>query len=912
MISHLVKFLVAATATLLFSNGSLFATNIYDRVRNINPNVTQTYTITDSQAAGQFVYRATNPRGLSDDGGLVLKSAVATGIWLRRVENTPENPINLDWFFLRSGADLTPYLKNLKKRFAPRSDTTKVALSIKLPNIETAKISYLDWRDLKSLHLLEPDQPLRIQRINTLDYRPRPLIRIEKKGRTFRPLDDRILSLEDVNNVVIGGVHLNVTFVGLHTGIGATSGVKRNTLYKGVNIGLGVHGLIELNQRVNGAEVDLRINTRNARSAGVRLWGTGEAKKADKIQRLWVAGHHFNSGVNIGGGVAWAHLDEVYVSDPYGVGYGFTDLGANPGSRKNINGQWAQRGRGVWMLNLKRLTGRIRLQFGGCRWFMSNVDQIGRSQEAPFWITSINHHVSGGGSGVANAPDWTRIGPDDPKLHHRGVQMGDQQQGHTGKMDHIGSPGDVRTGQDVAKRNSPHHWTRFLRTTEGDFDWYPDTGHADGMHFPSYSTILEATTENPEGRNYSNDFVHLQAGNSKAGINIALLGRKKIGDKKKPALLLPDSSRNHTIVGIDGMPNDSISLSDKYHTLRRGDWGDVQVGISRFYFDPDYPIPTSDITIKDLKVRREIDVGSNVKRLKVSNVNFAGDRFRIMTIGQGSEVQLNNCRLPLHALIEGDKKGTLIINGVQEDLPFTTELSDRNLISNGSFENDGDRGWNLGVGDFEIKDGVLRKNVGGYSVAGYRFEKFQPHTDYEVSFFVKSLSGSPSVGIGSRSGTIAIVKSGLNTVIIKSGDAERGGLRFFAARRSQIELDDISVRRLPYNFVKDTEEGWTLTGFEIENGVLQLKPDRKGQAIAEYDTPEFETSTDYLVRFEVVELEGDSSVEIRNSSRMAKIDRTGAWAIPILSGTVEHIGLRFVVPNLSSLKLKNIRVHPVN
>ena len=543
-----IGLIVIPCLALLFSNGLLDAANVYDQVRNANPNKVQTYTISKGQGAGEFVYFPTNPEGLVDDGGIILKSNVkAGGVWIRKVYNTAADPVNLDWFFLKAGVDLTPHLEHLKSQFAPEYNRKTNALFIKLPNIPNAKISHLDWRDLKTLHLLEPDQPISIQRIDTLDVSPRPLINVNGSNIA---IDDRIINLRDVNDVLIGGSRLNVTFRGLHSGIGPRSGIKRSMVdASGTPIGRRVHALVEVRQHKDGSKVDLSFNTRNTRSVGIHVWGTEGSRIANKIRKLNVAGRHFNSGVTINGGVSWAHLENIYVSDPYGVGYGFTDRSADPA--KNFNNDWAQIGKGVWMVSLKRVTGRFRLQFGGCRWFMSNVDQIGISQEDPLWITSINHHVSGGGPRGENEPDWVQIGSGDPALKHRGAQIGDKQQGQTGKMDHIGSPGNTSTGRNVLQRFPPHHWTRFLRTTEGDLDWYPNEGHSGGKHFPTYSTTLEATAEGKT--NYINDFVHLQVGNAAANVNVALLGKRKLSGG-------PDQSRNHTIVGMEGMPNEAISL----------------------------------------------------------------------------------------------------------------------------------------------------------------------------------------------------------------------------------------------------------------------------------------------------------------------------------------------------------------
>ncbi len=868
-----------------FSTGSPFANgDIYNQVRNAD--IGQAYPVTYEQEIWVFNYSATDPYGAGDDGGIVLESNMGDGYWVRSVANTAQDPIDLNWFFLAAETDLTPLLQRLKNQFAPGSDGQD-KLYIRLPDIGEARIRHLDWRDLRVLHLLEPANPIKISRIRTLENIPTPRIQFEiSSGPVERDVDDRILNLESVNEVVIGGSKLNVTFNGNHTGIGRFAGVKTVDTLVG-------HGLIELEQRTNNATIDLDFNTRNTRSVGIRVWGD-DGRSVNQSVFLDVAGSHWNSGVNINGGVGEAHFTDLYIADPYGVGYGFndnrTESGAFVGFPDNFNQEFEQQSKGLWMLLLKRASGRVRLQYGGIRWFMASVQNIGNSQEDPLWISIINHHVSG-------IP-----GPGDPPMDFTETRIGDRQQGHTGKIDHIGQVTNGGTGTQPPHRDTTD-WSRFLKITEGDLDWYPDDGgHMGGQHFPSASATLEASGEGVQ--NFVNDHVHLQVGNNQAVVDVALLGRPA---SQLSGTNYPDLSRNHTIVGIEGMPNESIFLSDLNQTLMGGDWANLLIGVSGFDAAPHGRIPTSDITVKDLNVRREIIVGDNVEELKVTNVNFEGEVFNVARIGEGSKLELFNPQFPDCGKIDGD--GVLEIDGVERELPFLIDVSEKEIIENGNFDDNDDSGWTL-TGVSMVDGEELVKGFGGWSIAEFDSYEFEPNTTYEVTFDVLSLggTGSPVVNIGAAFGT-PIRETGFNRILIKSGTKAHIGLRFSASGHTQYVIDNISVRRSIIDngdFDNDDDSGWLLTGdCDVQNE--QLIKEVGAWSIAEYDSIEFEPNAIYEVSFNVTSLTGSALVNI-GASFGTPIRETGHNSFLIKSGTKAHIGLRFSASGRTAYAIDDISV----
>jgi len=526
---------------------------------------------------------------------------------------------------------------------------------------------------------------------------------------------------------------------------------------------------------------------------------------------------------------------------------------------------------------------------------MSNVEYLGTGPKDPLWITSLNHHVSG-----TLPEDPHPDAPTDPKLVNQGVKIGENQQGHTGKMDSLGGA-----------PSNPNK--RFLRTTEGDFEWYPLRGHLDGKHFPTYSTTLEASAEGKN--NYRNDSVHLQVGNNKSLVITALLGRtaSELSNSNEP-----DYSRNHTIVGLEGMPNKAVSLSDTGHQLIGGDWGKVDVGTRSFYGGARGKIPTSDIEIRDLTVRRELRVGNNVTDLRVSDVIFAGEQFNIATIGKGSTLTLTNPQFPDCAKIDGD--GVLILDGVEKKLPYMIDPGSELIEIDGEFNDD--ENWRL-RGVCEVEKGQLSKGPGPWSIAEFDSKKFEPNTESEVTFNVRSLGGIevPLLNIGAPRGK-PIERKGLNKIVVKSGIDSRIGLRFSASSRAEFVIDDVNVQRFrrDYNFVKNGEfidnEGWRLAGdCKISEGVLEKKGDRLG--LANYQTREFEPEQTYMVEFDVLQFQGPAipTVHIMNTNNTGggePINGVGHYSIPVQSGKVAHSGLWFTFHGRSKIKIDNVKVrHPM-
>ncbi len=343
--------------------------------------------------------------------------------------------IDLGSFGLADGDDITDVLITIAKEYAPK-------VSVKLPSgITELKSRYIDFSDynVRDFFLYEPSTPLRIKQVAEGD----------KKNILFR--------FENYDRIYIGGPKHNITFVGTHKGI---KGGHNSKLW-----GVKGEGLLHFNydQEPDGHFLSFHANVRDSRVFGIRHNG---AHKKRIVERVTISGKFENSGISMNSGYQHLHLDDVWITDPYGVTLGWD------GTDKKKNNAWHslpihwEIARGLIITYAEKITGGAILEYGLPSWFISTVPQIGESEEEPFRI---------GYKDIGYAPDGTKISS------HGFLDTG-------GKVDSLGP--------------NPNDLPRFVKFYELD--------HQFGFG-PRHSVILEATSEDGDnGYLYKNEGLNIE------------------------------------------------------------------------------------------------------------------------------------------------------------------------------------------------------------------------------------------------------------------------------------------------------------------------------------------------------------------------------------------------------------------
>ncbi len=106
---------------------------------------------------GDFVFTTTDPFMLGEDGGTVIKAA--NGWWVRQFAHTQTEPIELDWFQLCEGANITSLLERLR-------DTHGAAkhLHVRAPSVPmTLRLGFVSFAEWKTFSFLESDAAVAIK-----------------------------------------------------------------------------------------------------------------------------------------------------------------------------------------------------------------------------------------------------------------------------------------------------------------------------------------------------------------------------------------------------------------------------------------------------------------------------------------------------------------------------------------------------------------------------------------------------------------------------------------------------------------------------------------------------------------------------------------------------------------------------
>jgi hypothetical protein len=281
----------------------------YADLRQASGSAGQTINLQGQKITGKFAWRQDDPYGQGDDGGIVIRGI--GGWWVRRFAHTAEEPIELDWFELDDGQEITGLLRALATRYSPAFYCRVPSQPLKLV------VDFVDFAQTgtREFFLLENDAPV------TIADKPRP--------------DDRaaMFHVADYRRVEIGGPRHNLTFKGLHGGVRGGWNCKENYSFQGLPPDLkSGRSLLTFSQNTpDGESLEFRANIRDAYLSGLSFRGL-----RDKTRRGVISGDFVNAGFYIAGGVEHLHLDNPRFSDPCLCSWGWD---GGDGSALNNGGQ---------------------------------------------------------------------------------------------------------------------------------------------------------------------------------------------------------------------------------------------------------------------------------------------------------------------------------------------------------------------------------------------------------------------------------------------------------------------------------------------------------------------------------------------------------------------------------------------
>src|SRR3989344_7880175 len=89
----------------------------YAELRLASGSAEQMVALRAGKQEGAFKWQATDPNAKGDDGGIVIKSP--NGWWVRQFTYDANNPIEMDWFGLNDGTDITTLITNIASSYKP-------------------------------------------------------------------------------------------------------------------------------------------------------------------------------------------------------------------------------------------------------------------------------------------------------------------------------------------------------------------------------------------------------------------------------------------------------------------------------------------------------------------------------------------------------------------------------------------------------------------------------------------------------------------------------------------------------------------------------------------------------------------------------------------------------------------------
>ena len=337
------------------------AVSTYDELRDKSGSPGDEAYVDAPRICGRFVYKSSDPYGAGDDGGIVIASG--DGYWIRQFAHTPDEPIELDWYQLADGDEITGLWKRLASHYAP-------AFYVRMPTQKRTLV-------LDTIHF----DAIGVTKLRLLESTAAVTIRHKWPNPTSR---GQLLSIADYSDLVIGSPDkkesrdaYNLTFEGSFDFDDYLAGEKASDPF------------IEITQETTcDCEGHLRFNTIDPFSAtGLRHWGRGQTKT------LYVSGVHENSGLSFisGGGADHIVCENAKVTDPYATSMawlgnedGDNDWGKLGLSQKN-RGRLGTYGDGATSIN--HVSGSVELQYGWPVFTNFFGNKLGDGPNDPFVVT---------------------------------------------------------------------------------------------------------------------------------------------------------------------------------------------------------------------------------------------------------------------------------------------------------------------------------------------------------------------------------------------------------------------------------------------------------------------------------------------------------------------------------------------
>ena len=316
--------------------------------------------VTDLHLKGPFEYSATDPYGQGDDGGIVI--AAADGWWVRLHTPQKNSPVLMDWFQVTEDQDITALLLHLASIYP-------VYLHLRLPSVSRVILDNLSTGG----HV-----------VFTLQGGATVMQKNPPSGSLWQ-----VWTISNTPEIEFS----RVNFLGRYGEFGTIEEYP-GTLISG--------SFVEINLPSKSTNVIIDADFTDTTSRGLSISGAG----ADYVE---ITGTYANSG--------FGHF-ATGVSDHLHVDVTITDPAGNALKLWSTGGGLFEKWHGAWLQWVNKVTGIVRLQYGGAEWFMAAIGDMGNSVDDPliFDATHIGYSPAGQAIGDVGVRQW-HVGKFDGLLH---------------------------------------------------------------------------------------------------------------------------------------------------------------------------------------------------------------------------------------------------------------------------------------------------------------------------------------------------------------------------------------------------------------------------------------------------------------------------------------------------------------
>lgn len=458
----------------------------------------------------------------------------------------------------------------------------------------------------------------------------------------------------NMDNVVLGGPNLNLTFQGIHAGLGTGDDSDDNRALIRVNT----------NDGSSPTLFDAKANFHDTEGHGIRITGgTNVGGTANRIAQVNIAGEYWNSSLGIANGAKDVYIDpnKTILEDPYLRAFGWDGVAAGTANGRKVGCYDAARKQYRIMQNvgnfIENLTGGIQLRYGNERFNIFQTENVGTSQSDPF---------------VVYYRDVGASGPTARTGYPEGVSVRKAGGAHE-LMKHDGMPTFGHTSADF-------RWIKFIQLPSswgnGNDDGSISSGCApsnstDNSGGTGYNQIWQAEATSSSAKHLVTAFIDVtfqditqwDFNGSSDEIVVGVEGDYENVDGTV------DRSYGHVMRAASGtsMP-DAVRMHDTNTLTGLGSWNNVNIVNNPIAVGG--TVHGRDNTITDTHINGIVDVNSNVSNTTITNVDFSGGGSRnILTVGTGSDVHLTNICVLAGSTMTG--AGTVTYNGQNFGLPHT-------------------------------------------------------------------------------------------------------------------------------------------------------------------------------------------------------------------------------------------------